>query len=69
MNDAAPKVPPKREQMEGSSGKLEIYPLTYVHPTALDTKEKYMIELVLSGSGAINLSIPKPVSGVVSLNG
>ena len=39
-----------------------MYPLHYVHPWALDAADRYFVELILSGSNAINQSLPKLVS-------
>lgn len=38
---------------------LEIYPLTYVHPYLLDTKERYCVEMALGSS--VNQSVARPV--------
>ncbi len=47
------RVAAKNEQLQGSTGKLEIYPLNYVHPYALNASDKYFVELVLEGSNVI----------------
>lgn len=58
----APKIPSKREQLTGTGGKLEVYPLQYTHPYALDVKERYLVELQLSGPNkTLNQSMAKTV--------
>lgn len=54
-------MPNKRQQLQGTSGKLEVYPLQYVHPSPLDRADRYFVELVLSGSQTVNQSLPKLV--------
>jgi len=66
-----PKVPSKREQLQGQTGMLEIYPLTYVHPEPLQAGEKFMVEMILLGGGTnsnLNRSILKPLQDPTTVN-
>lgn len=43
------RVASKQEQLIGTSGKLEIYPLQYIHPYKLDVTQKYFVEMCIEG--------------------
>jgi len=55
------KIAGKRDQLQGSTGSLEVYPLLYVHPTPLNPSDRYFVELILSGTNVVQQSLPKPL--------
>jgi hypothetical protein len=55
-----PVVPNRKEQQVGSAGKLEVYLRLYTHPSPLDPKEKYQVQVIM-GEGGFNASAEKQV--------
>lgn len=64
----ANKVAGKREQLAGSTGTLEVYPMVYAHPYPLEASDKYFVEMQLSGTSVIQQSIAKGVTDGTQIN-